>query len=133
MKHEEKRLHDRVGQLTSEYGAAKEAKQRAIRYVQEGGEKIKNALKVQYMMEVEAGYRLVEFGKEKQTEAINKIPDIMDERIKVEKGLFKLTEASQKLNSLVAANQSFFKDICENHIQAYVYCSNTFPSSCSPS
>ena len=41
--------------------------QRTIRYVEEGGEKIKNALKVQDMMEVEAGYKLGEIGKEKQT------------------------------------------------------------------
>ena len=47
--------------------------QRAIRYVEEGGENIKNALKVQDMMEVEVGYKLVEFGKEKQTEATNKM------------------------------------------------------------
>ena len=57
MKQEEKRLHDRLDQLTCEHGAAKEAMQRAIRYVEEGGEKIKNALKVQDMMEVEAGYK----------------------------------------------------------------------------
>lgn len=50
----------------------------------------------------------MEFGKEKQTEATNKMSDIMDERNKVEKELFKLTGASQKLNSLVASNQSFF-------------------------
>ena len=69
--------------------------QRAIRYVEEGGEKIKNALKVQDMMEVEAGYKLVEFGKEKQTEATNNMSDIMDERNKVEKELFKLTQAKK--------------------------------------
>ena len=94
MKQEEKRLHDRLDQLTSEHGAAKEAMQRAIRYV-EGGDKIKNALKVLHMMEAEAGYKLVEFGKEKQTEAKNKMSDIMDERNKVEKELFKLTGAKK--------------------------------------
>ena len=47
--------------------------QRAIRYVEEGAEKIKNAWKVQDMMEVEAGYKLVEFGKEKQTETTNNV------------------------------------------------------------
>ena len=46
MKQEEKKLHDRLDQLTSEHGSAKEAMQSAIRYVEEGGEKIKNALKV---------------------------------------------------------------------------------------
>ena len=79
MKQEEKRLHDRLDQLTAEHGAAKGAMQRAIRYAEEGGEKIKNVLKVQDMMEVEAGYKLVESGKEKQTEATNKMSDIMDE------------------------------------------------------
>ena len=109
MKQEEKRLHGRLDQLTSEHGAAKRAMQRAIRYVEEGGEKIKNALKVQDMMEVEAGYKLVEFGKEKQTQATNKVSDIMDERNKVEKELFKLTGGKKsKHNSLVASNQSFF-------------------------
>ena len=66
IKQEEKRLHDRLDQLTPEHDAAKEAMQRATRYVEEGNEKIKNALKVQVMMEIEAGYKLVEFGKEKQ-------------------------------------------------------------------
>ena len=47
---QEKRLHDRLDQLTSEHGAAKEAMQRAIRYAEKGGEKIKNSLKVQDMM-----------------------------------------------------------------------------------
>ena len=35
----------------------------------------------------------MEFGKEKQTEATNKMSDIMDERNKVGKELFKLTGA----------------------------------------
>ena len=95
MKQEEKRLHDRLDQLTSEHGAAKEAMQRAIRYVEEGCEKIKNALKVQDMMEVEAGYKLVELGKRNKQEATNKMSDIMDERNKVEKELFKLAGAKK--------------------------------------
>ena len=61
-----KKGYMRLDQLTSEHGAAKEAMQRSIIYIEEGGEKIKNALKVQDMMEVEAGNKLVEFGKEKQ-------------------------------------------------------------------
>ena len=47
--------------------------QRATGYVQEGGAKIRNALAKQDMMEVEAGYKLVEFGKDKQSEATSKI------------------------------------------------------------
>ena len=66
MKQEEKRLYEKLEQLTSEHTAVEEAMQRAIGYVEEGGSKIKNALAKQDMMEVEAGYKLVEFGKDKQ-------------------------------------------------------------------
>lgn len=96
IKEEQKRLHDRLDQLTSEYDSAKEAMQRAMQYIEEGGEKIKNALQVKDMMEVEAGYKLVEFGKNKQAETAEKMSKLMDERNKVEKELFKL-KGSKKL------------------------------------
>ena len=67
MKQEEKRLHEKLEQLTSVHTAVEEAMQRAKVYVEEGGAKIKNALAKQDMMEVEAGYKLVEFGKDKQS------------------------------------------------------------------
>ena len=67
MKQEEKRLHGKLEQLTSEHTAVEETMQRAIGYVEEGGAKIKNPLAKQDMMEVEAGYKLVEFGKDKQS------------------------------------------------------------------
>ena len=95
MKQEEKRLHEKLEQLTSEHTAVEEAMQRAIGYVEEGGAKIKNALVKQDMMEVEAGYKLVEFGKDKQSEATSKMSRIMDERNKVERELFKLKGAKK--------------------------------------
>ena len=64
--------------------------QRAIGYVEDCGAKIKNTLAKQDMMEVEAGYKLVEFGKDKQSEATSKISRIMGERNKVERELFDL-------------------------------------------
>ena len=73
--------------------------QRAKGYVEEGGDKIKNALAKQKIMEFEAGYKLVEFGKDKQSEAISKISRIMDERNKVERELFKLKGAKKSKNS----------------------------------
>ena len=51
MKQEEKRLHGKLEQLTSEHTAVEEAMQRAIRFV-EGGAKIKNALAKQDMMKL---------------------------------------------------------------------------------
>ena len=44
MKQEEKRLHEKLKQLTSQHTAVEEAMQRTIGYVEEGGAKIKNAL-----------------------------------------------------------------------------------------
>ena len=43
MKQEEKSLHEKLEQLTSEHTAVEEPMQRAIGYVEEGGAKIKNA------------------------------------------------------------------------------------------
>ena len=63
--------------------------QRVIGFVEEGGAKIKNALAKQDN-EVEAGYKLVEFGKDKPPEATSKISRITDKRNKVERELFKL-------------------------------------------
>ena len=94
MKQEEERLHEKLEQLTCEHTAVEEAMQ-SIGYMEEGGAKIKNALAKQDMMEVEAGYRLVEFGKDKQSEATSKISRIMDERNKVERELFKLKGAKK--------------------------------------
>ena len=55
MKQEEKRLHEKLEQLTSAHTAVEEAMQRAKGYVEESGAKIKNTLAKQDMMEVEAG------------------------------------------------------------------------------
>ena len=93
MKQEEKRLHQKLEQLTSVYTAVEEVMQRAIGYVEEGGAKIKNALAKQDMMEVEVGYKLVKFGKDKQSVVTSK--NIMDERNKVERELFKLKGAKK--------------------------------------
>ena len=85
--------------------------QRAIGYVEEGGAKIKNALAKQDMMEVEAGYKLVEFGKDKQSESTSKISRIMDKRNKVERELFKL-KLAKKFKEIVVVK----------HLTAIVYC-----------
>ena len=41
-------------------------------YVKEGGQKINNGLKVNDMMEVQAGNKLIEFGRQQQSEANKK-------------------------------------------------------------
>ena len=115
MKQEEKSLHEKLEQLTSEHTAVEEAMQRALGYVEEGGAKIKNALAKQDVMEVEAGYKLVESGKDKQSEGTSKISRIMDERNKVERELLSL----KKLKSQ--------RIVVVEHLTAidYCYCSNS--------
>ena len=67
---QEKKLHEKLEQLTSEHTAVEEALQRAIGYVEEGGTKIKNALAKQDMMgRLSRIHKLVEFCKDKQSEA----------------------------------------------------------------
>ena len=41
----------------------------AMSYIDEGGKKIHDVLKVGYMMEVEGGNKFIEFGRQKQPEA----------------------------------------------------------------
>ena len=50
---------------------AKEVMDRVMGYIDEGGQKINEGLKVNDMMKVEAGQKLIEFGREKQIEANN--------------------------------------------------------------
>ena len=56
--------------------------QRAIGYVEEGEQRLRMHKQKKDMMEVEAGYKLVEFGKDKQSEATSKMSRITDEREK---------------------------------------------------
>ena len=54
--------------------------------------KDKNYLEKNDMMKVEAGYKLNEFGKEKQSQAAKRMPHIMEERDGVKKDIFKFAD-----------------------------------------
>ena len=58
-------------------------------YIDEGGKKISAGLKGKNMMEVEAGYKLTEFGKEKENEATKRLCESAEEREKVQSQLMK--------------------------------------------
>ena len=64
IKAEEKNLHEILKQLKEEDRKAKEAMDRAMGYIDEGGKKISDGLKSHNMMEVEVGQKLIEFGRE---------------------------------------------------------------------
>ena len=69
MKIGEKRLNERLQRLKDEEKAVCYDMNRAMSYIDEGGKKISAGLKDNNLMEVEAGYKLDEFGKEKENDA----------------------------------------------------------------
>ena len=90
-----KALHDELEQLKTEQTAAQKAMEKAMSYVEEGEQKINNGLKVNDMMEVQAGNKLIEFGRQQQSEANKKLSEISDERDKIESQLFKISKAKK--------------------------------------
>ena len=76
MKAEEKNFHVQLQKLKEEHNAAKESAKYTLRYFDEGANKIGDGLKNQNVIEVEAGNKLVEFGREKQTNVLfQRIPN----------------------------------------------------------
>ena len=68
---------------------------RAMSYIDQGGQKINKGLKINDMMEVEPGQKLIEFGSGKQVEANKRLKDISEERNKIENELFKIKETKK--------------------------------------
>ena len=77
MKTKEKNPYEMRQKLKTEYTQAKD---RAIGYIDEGEQKISEGLKVNDMMKVEAGQKLIEFGRQKQTEANKRLDEISHKR-----------------------------------------------------
>ena len=73
--------------------------QRAIGYVEEGGAKIKNALAKQDMMEVEAGYKLVKFGKDNNQRLQAKYQESWMKGTKLKESYVSLKEPKSQRNS----------------------------------
>ena len=95
MKANEKNWHEKLKKLRTEEQDAKEAMDRAMSYIDQGGQKINKGLKINDMMEVEAGQKLIEFGIGKQGEANKRLKDISEERNKIENELFKIKETKK--------------------------------------
>ena len=84
MKAEEKNLHETLKKLKGEHMQAKEAMDMGMGYIDEGRQKINEGLKVSDMMKVEAGQKLIEFGREKQIEGNKRLDEILEERDRIE-------------------------------------------------
>ena len=72
---EERETHDTMGKTVS--------------YIDEGGMKIYDGLKADNMMEVEAGNKLIELGRQKQSKAQGRLEDISLEKNLVKNQLSK--------------------------------------------
>ena len=92
---EEKSRHEKLEQLKIEQTAAQKAMEKAMSYVEEGGQKINNGLKTNSMMKAQAGNKLREFGRQQQCEANKKLSEISGERDKIESQLFKISKAQK--------------------------------------
>ena len=64
--------------------------------IDEGGKKIHEGLKAGNMMEFEAGNRLIEYGRQKQSEAQGRLEDISKEKDLVQNQLSKKTGSKKK-------------------------------------
>ena len=72
--------------------------EKAMSYVEEGGQKINSGLKANDIMEVQAGNKLIEFERQQQWEATKKLSwDFRRKRQKLGQ-LFKISKAKKNLN-----------------------------------
>ena len=94
-KAEEKNLHETLKKLKTEHMQVKEAMDRAIGYIDEGRQKINEGLKVNDMMKVEAGQKLMEFRREKQIAANKQLDEMSEERDRIEAELFRLKDSKK--------------------------------------
>ena len=67
---------------------------RAMGYIDEGRQKVNEGLKVNDMI-LEAGQKLIEFGREKQIEANKRLDEISEERDRIETELFRLQDSKK--------------------------------------
>ena len=65
-------------------------------YIGEGGKKIHDGLKACNMMEVNAGNKLIEFGRQKQSEAQGRVEDISKEKDLVQNSFLKRVVVKKK-------------------------------------
>ena len=96
MKAKENNWHEKLKRLRTEEQDAKEAMDRTMSYIDQGGQKLNKQLIINDMTEVEAGQKLIEFGSGKQGEANKRLfKDISEERNKIENELLKIKETKK--------------------------------------
>ena len=97
---------EKLQKLKMEEREVQGAMGKAMSYIDEGGKKMHDGLKAGNMMEVEAGNKLIEFGRQKQSEAWGgRLEDISKERTLFKTSLLKgLPVKKQKVEVHVQVN-----------------------------
>ena len=88
-KAEKRALDEKLEELKMEEREAHDAVGKPVSCIDEGGKKIHDVLKAGNMMEAEVGNKLIEFGRQKQTEAQGRLEDISKEKDLVQNQLLK--------------------------------------------
>ena len=89
-------------------------------YIDEGGKKIQHGLKAGIMMEVEAGNKVIEFGRQKQSEAQGRLEDISKEKDLVQKELSKKS-GSKKQNIQVHVQVNYVVKLIKYALNCMIY------------
>ena len=95
-KAEERALDEKLQKLKMEVREAHGAMGKAMSYINEGGKKIHNGLKAGNMMEVGAGNKLIEFGRQKKSEAHLRLENISKEKDLVQNQLSKKSGSTKQ-------------------------------------
>ena len=71
---------------------------KAMSYIDEGGKEMHDGLKAGNMMEIEAGSKLIEFGRQKQSEAQGRLEDISKDKDLIQNQLSKKSVSKKQKN-----------------------------------
>ena len=101
-KAEERTLVEKLQNLKMEEREAHDAKGKAMSCIDEGGKKIHEGLKAGNMMEVEVGNKLIEFVRQRQSAAQERLEDISKGKDLVQNELSKKSGSKKKFKSITS-------------------------------
>lgn len=93
---QQKTISNKLDKLNADEKKAQEDMDKAMAYIEQGGQRISEGVKQSDMMEVEAGNGLIDFGRKKQAEQKKKLCDIAEERKRLESELLGFSTKKKK-------------------------------------
>ena len=96
VKDQQKKISEKLDKLNTDEKKPQEAMDKAMTYIEQGGQRISEGVKQCDRMEVEAANKLIEFGRKKQGEEKKRLCDIAEERKKLQAELLDLSVKKRK-------------------------------------